>query len=83
MFRAGSQNNGPREGGCIYRLDGSCAPVGPFRGGPPCIPGKPRPALVNGGGLLFKRAPEFGANWEVVEGVKTLAGNPLVGADEG
>lgn len=47
------------------------------------MPGKPRPALVKGGGPLFGRAPVLGANCEVVEGVRTLAGSPLVGADDG
>jgi hypothetical protein len=56
--------------------------MGAFNGGPPCMPGKPRPALVNGGGLLGL-APALGDNCEVVDGVRTLAGSPLVGADEG
>jgi len=38
---------------------------------------------VKGGGPLFARGPELGASWEVVEGVRMLAGSPLVGADEG
>ena len=56
--------------------------MGAFNGGPPCMPGKPRPALVNGGGLLGL-APALGDNCEVVDGVRTLAGSPLVGADKG
>jgi len=43
------------------------------------MPGSPRPALVKGAELT----PGFGANCEVVAGVKTLAGSPLVGADDG
>lgn len=36
--------------------------MGAFSGGPPCIPGKPRPALLKGTGALFERPPELGAN---------------------
>jgi hypothetical protein len=66
-------------GGLIYDLEGSWAPSGPFTGGPPCMPGSPRPALVTGAELT----PGLGANWGVVEGVMTLAGSPLVGAEDG
>jgi hypothetical protein len=43
------------------------------------MPGSPRPALVKGAELT----PGLGASWGVVDGVMTLAGNPLVGAEEG
>ena len=68
-------------GGRIKELEGSWAPIGAFTGGPPCIPGSPRPALVKGAGAA--RTPGFGASCEVLEGVKTFAGSPLVGADDG
>ena len=45
------------------------------------MPGSPRPAPAKGVGVA--RMPGFGASWEVLEGVKIFAGNPLVGADDG
>lgn len=45
------------------------------------MPGSPRPALLKGVGAV--RSPGFGANCEVVAGVNTFAGSPLVGADDG
>lgn len=45
------------------------------------MPGSPRPTLVKGDGAA--RRPGFGASWEVLEGVNTFAGSPLVGADDG
>lgn len=57
----GSQKSGPTVGGRESR-----APTGLVRGGPPGIPGKPRPALRN-----------FGAKRLVVLGVIILAEIPL------
>ena len=46
---AGSQNSGPTVGGLMYRAAASLAPGALFKGGPPGIPGKPRPAPLNTG----------------------------------
>lgn len=62
---AGSHNNGGMVGGVIYRPEGSWDPIDSFIGGPPGIPGSPRPAEPN----LFPRlelaeepTPEAGAD---------------------
>jgi hypothetical protein len=48
------------------------------------MPGNPRPALPNDGVRSNEAvAPVLGASWFVVEGVRILAGKPLVGADSG
>ena len=44
---AGSQNNGGINGGRMYRPEGSWYPIDPLIGGPPGIPGSPRPAEPN------------------------------------
>ena len=44
---AGSQDKGGITGGRIYRLAGSWDPINPLLGGPPDIPGSPRPAELN------------------------------------
>ena len=41
---AGSQRSGPTVGGLMYCAEGSLAPRGLFKAGPPGIPGRPRPA---------------------------------------
>ena len=74
---AGSQNSGPTVGGLIYCAAGSLAPRALLSVGPPGIPGNPRPAPVNVG----TRLREVVVSWEVVAGVRTFAGNPLVGVD--
>lgn len=62
---AGSQSNGGIVGGIMYLPEGSCDPIDPFIGGPPCIPGSPCPAEPN----LFPRleltdepTPELGTD---------------------
>ena len=44
---AGSHRTGGIIGGRIYLPAGSCAPIALFTGGPPGIPGNPRPAVPN------------------------------------
>ena len=58
------------------KLRGSRAPIGALIGGPPGMPGRPRPAEPNdnpefGTGLLLESA-------DVVWGVMTLAGTPKI-----
>ena len=81
ILMAGSQKSGPMAGGDMYCEEGSRAPSEPVRGGPPCMPGRPRPAPVNTGALLLGVVE--GARALVVAGVTTVAGIPLVGADKG
>lgn len=66
----GSQKSGPTVG-----ARGSRAPSGLVRGGPPGIPGKPRPALRKP--LAFSGRSGLGAKRLVVLGVITLAEIPL------
>ena len=64
----------------MYWLLGSLAPRVPFNGGPPGMPGRPRPAPPN---RAAPPVPPPDESWLVVAGVTTLAGRPLVGADDG
>src|SRR5215217_5433537 len=58
--------------------------MGRFSGEPPCMPGRPRPALPNALGCSNDvEGPVLGANWFVVDGVRIFAGRPLVGAENG
>ena len=44
---AGSHSKDGITGGRMYRLEGSWDPIDPLLGGPPDIPGSPRPAEPN------------------------------------
>ena len=57
---AGSHSNGGITGGRMYRLEESWDPIDPLIGGPPGIPGSPRPAEPNlfpASELLVKPTP--------------------------
>ena len=71
---AGSHSNGGITGGRMYRLEGSWDPIDPLIGGPPGIPGNPRPAEPN----LFP-APELAE--EPTPGVGTDVGPALAWPD--
>jgi|GEM_PF-6093688 len=60
----------------MNRADGSRAPNGLLRGGPPGIPGKPLPAVLKRVALLRNSGP--GAKRLVFVGVIIVAGRPLV-----
>jgi hypothetical protein len=48
------------------------------------MPGNPRPAFPKGRAPCKEfGAPVLGSSWLVVDGVKMLAGKPLVGAESG
>ena len=47
ISRAGSQKSGPITGGRIYLEEGSCAPFGEVKAGPPGRPGSPFPTVPN------------------------------------
>jgi hypothetical protein len=62
---AGSHSKGEITGGRIYRLEGSSDPIDPLLGGPPGIPGSPRPAESNlfpTSELLVEPTPEVGTD---------------------
>ena len=65
----------------MYWLLGSLAPSVPFSGGPPGIPGRPRPAPPKNAAPPVVALPD--ESRLVVAGVITLAGRPLVGAEDG
>jgi len=66
---AGSQNSGPIVRGRINLEEGSWAPGAEDKGGPPGMPGSPRPAVPNDFPKLeLDVEPGAGAGTEVVAG---------------
>ena len=62
---AGSQDKDGITEGRMYRLEGSWDPIDPLLGGPPGIPGSPRPAESNlfpTSELLVEPTPEVGTD---------------------
>ena len=74
---SGSHSRGPSIRGCMYRGAGSWYPNGPLIGGPPAIPGNPRPAERNEPGrleLAIEAIPRIAVREGIVCGVAVPAG---------